>query len=346
MKIIASFLFVLLSFNSIAQLSINRKIDHEKSYFNIDGTSAFGNIRLDSICRHYEFNGEELSSLYLINEYVDNRIDNLLIKFNRELKFTYSDEYIRYIDESSGERIRYTIENNLLKEERITKEGPSSGRIKTHSYEYNEYDDIVKVCTDFSADSNAGSVNYSNYSYYYYNQEGNLDSISCGNRYSSPVVKETFKYDQNRLVEVNSFEGNELQSSEIFDYTDFPDSIYHQKFFFFSNEPPRLVISEYYKLNIHGLISEAWTSQPGSYEDRIKYYYSGKSLSEVDELNKQEMELYPNPSNGLVEIKNNPNYTKPLSIKIFNFSGELLFVKEVNGYNSEIYVPNLHGLFL
>ena len=61
-----------------------------------------------------------------------------------------------------------------------------------------------------------------------------------------------------------------------------------------------------------------------------------------------EMDLYPNPSDGCVGIKGIPNGVVPLSIKIFDLSGQLLVEKPISEYDfsSEITFSNLQGLYL
>lgn len=340
--------FLILSFIPfivIAQLSDHHlhKSNPEKRFFNIDGTSLYDNIRLDSIVQYYSINGKERRSDYLIIEYLDNKVDRILFE-NLSLEFTYSEKYIDIIDiyERWGnpKNIKYTVEEGKLKIEEINRYNFSNWNTLTHRYEYSELGFLSEIESYFSWTSLTDSGGHSTSNEYLYNDNGQLDSSFYYYPDIDLIRKEAFSYDQNRLIEKRTFERESLKFLEKYDYSTFPDSIYHS--ISLGGDSSSLRTSEYLRLNKQGLISEAWAADNNS---RVKYYYSWVQDSTTpDDLSK--MELYPNPSDGCVGIKNIPSDTEALSIKIFDLSGRLLIDRAITDHNSEIRVPNLHGMFL
>lgn len=67
-------------------------------------------------------------------------------------------------------------------------------------------------------------------------------------------------------------------------------------------------------------------------DDKTKYFYSSINL-DVFELSSEDILLYPNPTTDLINIQLNTE-TSPISIQIYNLSGQMVFEKNVSNHQT------------
>lgn len=63
----------------------------------------------------------------------------------------------------------------------------------------------------------------------------------------------------------------------------------------------------------------------------------------VEEIIENELNVYPNPSNGIINIE---NPTLIQSLEVYDFQGKLVFTQELNSFQTSLIVDLANGNYL